>query len=91
MGRGFSGDFFQAQFYQLALKSGKEDPDVKDVHEGCIGCHSPSAFLSGEMSPSPTANPDNAWNRGSGSRYMADRGIFCDFCHTVEGYEGDSR
>lgn len=91
MGRGFSGDFFQAQFYQLALKSGKEDPDVKDVHEGCIGCHSPSAFLSGEMAPSPTANPDNAWNRGSGSWYMADRGIFCDFCHTVEGYEGDSR
>ena len=94
MGRSFTGDFFQTQFYKLALKSGQEDPDVKDVHEGCIGCHSPSAFLSGDMSPSPTAHADNFWNQGTegtGSRYMADRGVFCDFCHTVEGYEGDSK
>jgi len=66
----------------------QRDPNMKDVHEGCIGCHSPSAFLSGEMIPPEIENPDNAWNGSSESRYMAERGVFCDFCHTVEGYDG---
>jgi len=47
--KGFSGDFFQAQFYQLVLPSLEFDEKVADTHEGCIGCHSPSAFLSGDM------------------------------------------
>ena len=91
MGRSYTGDFFQAQFFELALPSGLDDPDVKETHEGCIGCHSPSAFLAGEMIPPRVAHPDNYWDQGSGNRYMAERGVFCDFCHTVEGYDGDMR
>lgn len=89
MSRAYTGDFFQAQFFKLALKSGQKDPDVKDVHEGCIGCHSPSAYLSGDIPPPQAADGDHFWDQKSGSRYIAERGVFCDFCHTIEGYEGD--
>jgi hypothetical protein len=85
--KGFTGDFFQKQFYDLVLPSRSFDSRIADVHEGCIGCHSPSAFLAGEMAPKPTANPDNHWKRGSGNKTTAERGIFCDFCHTLEGFK----
>ncbi|MFO7850825.1 MAG: multiheme c-type cytochrome [Bacteroidales bacterium] len=40
--KGFSGDFFQAQYYELVLPSLGLDEKLEDAHEGCIGCHSPS-------------------------------------------------
>jgi hypothetical protein len=85
--KGFTGDFFQAQFYDLVLPSLDFNEKVNDAHEGCIGCHSPSAFLSGDMIPSRTAAPDNHWNRGDENKMLADRGIFCDFCHTLDRFE----
>lgn len=91
MAKGYSGDFFQAQYFKLVLEDVKRDSSIKDAHEGCIGCHSPSAYLSNDIIPPKSANPDNHWQPGMGSRYLAERGIFCDFCHTVEGYEGDTR
>lgn len=88
--KGFTGDFFQRQFYDLVLPSRSYDEKLTDVHEGCIGCHSPTAFLSGDMIPPSVAEPDNHWNRGEGNKTLADRGIFCDFCHTLDGFLNDS-
>lgn len=87
--KGFTGDFFQEQFYQLVLPSLSFNEKVTDVHIGCIGCHSPSAFLSGDFIPQRTGKSDNHWNRGDGYKTRADRGIFCDFCHTLDGFEND--
>ncbi len=87
--KGFTGDFFQEQFYQLVLPSISFNEKVSHTHEGCIGCHTPSAFLSGEYIPPRTGKPDNHWNRGDGIKTRADRGIFCDFCHTLDGFEND--
>ena len=91
MSRSYTGDFFQAQFFKSALRDGVQDPDVKGVHEGCFGCHSPSAYLSGDIPAPPAVRADNFWDQRSGDRYMAERGVFCDFCHTIEGYEGYSK
>ena len=88
--KGFSGDFFQAQFYDLVLPSLEFDEKVADVHEGCIGCHSPSAFLSGDMIPGRTAGPDNHWNPSPEAKTRADRGIFCDFCHTLDRFRNET-
>jgi len=87
--KGFTGDFFQAQFYDVVLPSLKVDDKLKNVPDDCIGCHSPTAFLSGDMVPARTANPDNHWNKGDGNKTRADRGIFCDFCHTLDRFEND--
>jgi hypothetical protein len=88
--KGFTGDFFQAQFYDLVLPSMKLDERLSDVHEGCIGCHSPSAFLSGDMIPDRTVSPDNHWKASRDAKTRADRGIFCDFCHTLDRFGHDS-
>ena len=85
--KGFTGDFFQAQFYDLVLPSRQLDDRVANTHEDCIGCHSPSAFLSGDMIPPRLGNPDNHWVQGSMEKTGAERGIFCDFCHTLDRFE----
>lgn len=87
--KAFTGDFFQKQFYGIVLPSRSFDEKLSDVHEGCIGCHSPTSFLSGDMIPPPTNIPDNHWNKGDGYKTLADRGIFCDFCHTLDGFLND--
>lgn len=87
--KGFSGDFFQAQFYDVVLPSLSLDEKVANVADDCIGCHSPSAFLSGDMIPKRTKEPDNHWNPSPEARTRADRGIFCDFCHTLDRFENN--
>lgn len=87
--KGYTGDFFQAQFYDVVLPSLKLDDKLANVQEDCIGCHSPTAFLSGEMIPPRVKDPDNHWEPGSPEKTRADRGIFCDFCHTLDRFEND--
>jgi len=85
--KGFTGDFFQRQFYDLVLPSRTFDESVANVHEGCIGCHSPSSFLADDMIPQEARTLDNHWNRSDGFKTLAERGIFCDFCHTLGGFK----
>lgn len=87
--KAFTGDFFQAQFYELVLPSLSLDDKLKDAHEGCIGCHSPSAYLSGNMMPPRSELADNHWNPIAEGKNNADRGVFCDFCHTLDRFEND--
>jgi len=87
--KGFTGDFFQAQFYKTVLPSLSLDEKVANANEDCIGCHSPSAFLSGDMIPEKMIAADSRWNPSMEARTLADRGIFCDFCHTLDGFEND--
>lgn len=87
--KAFTGDFFQAQFYDIVLPSRSFDEKVADAEKDCIGCHSPSAFLSGDFIPPRTTDPDNHWNRGSGNKTNAERGVFCDFCHTLDRFVND--
>jgi len=87
--KGFTGDFFQAQFYDVVLPSLELDEKLASVKDDCIGCHSPTAFLSGDMIPPRVENPDNHWNRGEGNKTRADRGVFCDFCHTLDRFENN--
>ena len=92
MSKGFTGDFFQAQYYKLAVIDADRDEKVKGLKAGCIGCHSPSAYLAGDYPPTP-AHPkkiDSFWNQKGGIKLYANRGVFCDFCHTIEDFEGTS-
>ena len=89
MSRGFTGDFFQAQYFKLAVVDAERDEEVKGLKAGCIGCHSPSAYKTGDTPPTPTRskNFDSFWNQKGGIKLFADRGVFCDFCHTIEDFE----
>lgn len=87
--RAFTGDFFQKQFYDLVLASESFAPEVANVKEGCIGCHAPSAFLAGELVPPRASKMDNFWDRSNGDKSLANRGVFCDFCHTIDHFKND--
>jgi hypothetical protein len=89
MSKAYTGDFFQAQYQQALVDAGR-DEKVKGVRADCIGCHSPSAFKSDDYPPSPTAahNIDSFMQQKGGNKLFADRGVFCDFCHTIEDFEG---
>ena len=86
MARSYTGDFFQAQYFNVALKDADRDAGVAGVRHECIGCHSPSAFLSGDIPPSPSRKTDTYWKQSSGVKQQADRGVFCDFCHTIAAF-----
>ena len=87
--KGFTGDFFQAQFYEVLLPSRSLDEKLANANEDCIGCHSPSAFLSGDMIPERTIEADNHWSPMPEARARAERGVFCDFCHTLDHFVND--
>jgi hypothetical protein len=119
MSRGFTGDFFQAQYFQHAVKDSQRDPQMKDLAADCLGCHSPAMYLSGVVVPPPSRVRDNFWDRDwpwldsyvslgqmqqglrseavnppyaerwrnslPATKQEADRGVFCDFCHSIAG------
>jgi hypothetical protein len=117
MSRGFTGDFFQAQYFQHTLKDAARDPKMRDLAADCLGCHSPSAFLAGVVPPPASRAVDNFWDREwpwldsyvslgqmqqglrseavdppyeqrwrnslPRAKHVVDRGVFCDFCHSI--------
>ncbi|UCH93374.1 MAG: ammonia-forming cytochrome c nitrite reductase subunit c552 [Candidatus Aminicenantes bacterium] len=90
MSRAFTGDFFQAQYYKLAVVDAGRDEKVKGLTAGCIGCHSPSAYKAGDFPPSRAGinKIDSYWQQKGGIKLFANRGVFCDFCHTIEDFKG---
>jgi hypothetical protein len=86
--RAWTGDFMVAQYYDLARPDADLDPTVAEIKVGCVGCHSPSAYydLGDALLTTPPPRPagiENAWNPLPGDKIEAERGIFCDFCHTL--------
>jgi hypothetical protein len=51
---------------------------VAGVKSGCIGCHSPLAYLAGDIPPKRVAE-----------NTRANEGVSCDVCHSIVGFDGD--
>ena len=78
MSKAYTHHWDEIEYFKLAVPHSQNDPDMKDVHEGCNGCHAPLAFLAGDM---PPPRPEE----GS----MANESVNCDICHLIKGFEGD--
>lgn len=85
--RSFTGDFFQKQLNDIVIPSETYNDKVKGASKDCIGCHSPTAFLAHDYKPTPARFPENMWKQSKQKKTMAERGVNCDFCHTVGGFE----
>jgi hypothetical protein len=86
--RAWTGDFMVGQYFDLARPDGNWDQNVAGVKVGCVGCHSPSAYMAMgntlmNLPPLEPAGIENAWNMLPGNKTEAGRGVFCDFCHTI--------
>jgi len=69
----------EIEYFDLAVAHSRNDPEMEKVHETCNGCHTPMAFLAGDM---PPPKPE------SGSR--ANESVSCEVCHTITDYTGDT-
>ncbi len=78
MSQAYTHAWDEIEYFKLAVPHAGKDPKVAGVKAGCNGCHTPMAFLAGDVPPpKPDANS------------RANESVSCDVCHTVTGYAGD--
>ncbi len=74
MAKSFTHAWDDVEYFKLALPHAMKLKKVEGVKAGCIACHSPLAFLTGDIPPkSPKA----------GTR--ANEGVSCEICHNIVG------
>ncbi|MBN2011749.1 hypothetical protein JW960_20640 [candidate division KSB1 bacterium] len=79
MSQAYTHHWDEIEYFDLAVAHGKVDPKFKPVSDGCNGCHTPMAFLAGDVPPPrPEANS------------RANESVSCDVCHTIKGMAGDT-
>mgnify|MGYP006288122365 CR=1 FL=1 len=68
----------EIEYFKLAVPHSENDTSMAGVHEGCNGCHTPMAYLVGDMPPpDPKTNP------------RANESVSCEICHNIDSYNGD--
>jgi len=78
MSRAYTHHWDEIEYFKLAVPHAEKDPVVAGVKAGCNGCHTPIAFMAGDV---PPPKP------GENSR--ANESVSCDVCHTITGFKGD--
>lgn len=78
MAQAFTHEWDEIEYFDLALEHARLDPKVAEVEAGCNGCHTPMAYLTGDIPPKrPSENT------------RANEGVSCDVCHSIAGFKGD--
>ena len=72
MSHAYTHEWDQVEYFRLALPQAEKLDKVAGVKAGCIGCHSPLAFLSGDIPPRPAAG-----------KTRANEGVSCEVCHHI--------
>jgi hypothetical protein len=79
MSQAYTHHWDEIEYFKLAVPHAEKDSVVAGVKAGCNGCHTPMAFMAGDVPP-PLP--------GKNSR--ANESVACDVCHTVTGFAGDT-
>ncbi len=74
MSKSFTHEWDQVEYFKLALPHAKKLKKVEGVKAGCIACHSPLAFLSGDIPP-----------KEAKFNTRANEGVSCEICHHIIG------
>ncbi len=74
MSQSFTHEWDQIEYFKLALPHAEKLEKVSGVKAGCIACHSPLAFLSGDIPPKP-----------ADQNSRANEGVSCEVCHHITG------
>ncbi len=78
MSQAYTHHWDEIEYFKLAVPHAEKDPKVAGVKAGCNGCHTPVAFLAGDVPP-PLPEKNS----------RANESVSCDVCHTVVGFKGD--
>jgi len=78
MSQAYTHHWDEIEYFKLAVPHAEKDEVVAGVKAGCNGCHTPMAFLAGDVPPpKPEENS------------RANESVACDVCHTITGFKGD--
>jgi hypothetical protein len=78
MSQSYTHHWDEIEYFELAVEHGKVDPMFAPVADGCNGCHTPMAFLAGDV---PPPRPEE--------NSRANEGVSCEVCHSITGFVGD--
>ncbi|MBN2634721.1 MAG: hypothetical protein JXR61_00520, partial [Prolixibacteraceae bacterium] len=79
MSQAYTHHWDEIEYFKLAVAHAEVNPELKDVVDGCNGCHTPMAYLAGDVTP---PRPEE------GSR--ANESVSCEVCHLIKAIEGDT-
>lgn len=78
MSQAYTHEWDEIEYFKLAVPHAEKDEKVAEVKAGCNGCHSPIAYLAGDVPPPlPSMNS------------RANESVSCDVCHSISGFSGD--
>jgi hypothetical protein len=78
MSQAFTHHWDEIEYFDLAVAHAEKVPELKDAVDGCNGCHTPMAFMAGEL---PPARPEE--------NTMANESVSCEVCHLIQGSSED--
>ena len=79
MSQAYTHHWDEIEYFKLAVPHAEKDAVVAGVKADCNGCHTPVAYLAGDVPPPlPSKNS------------RANESVSCDVCHTVTGFTGDT-
>lgn len=73
MSQAYTHNWDEIEYFDLAVAHARAKPEIKDVVDGCNGCHTPLAFMSG---PFPPPRPSE--------KSMANESVSCEVCHLIQ-------
>ncbi len=79
MSKAFTHDWDEVEYFDLAVKHSKLDAKLAGVEADCNGCHTPMAYLSGDIPP-----------KRPSEKTRANEAVSCDVCHSIAGFTGDT-
>ena len=78
MSQAYTHHWDEIEYFDLAVAHAAAKPELKDVVDGCNGCHTPLAFMS---VPLPPARPSE--------KTMANESVSCEVCHLITSTTSD--
>ncbi len=78
MSQAYTHHWDEIEYFKLAVPHAGKDSKVAGIKAGCNGCHTPMAFIAGDVPP-PVPSENS----------RANESVTCDVCHTITGFEGE--
>ncbi|MBD3384116.1 hypothetical protein GF407_04235 [candidate division KSB1 bacterium] len=78
MSQAYTHHWDEIEYFDLAVAHAEKKPELKEAVDGCNGCHTPMAYMAGDVTP-PRPEENS----------RANESVNCDVCHTIKGYTGE--
>src|SRR4030042_5679757 len=79
MSQAYTHHWDEIEYFDLAVGHSNAKPEIKDVIDGCNGCHTPLAFMGGKEFPPPRPS----------AKSMANESVSCEVCHLTQSAQAD--